>query len=412
MSCVIDGRSLPVHAPQTVDELRRIVADAVARKLAVYPIGGRTMLSFGLPPARDGLAVDTTGLGRVIDYPSRDMTITVEAGIRVAKLQEILQAEGQRLPVDVPRAHDATIGGAIATNTSGSRRYGFGTLRDYVIGISVVDAAGRESKAGGRVVKNVAGYDLCKLYTGSFGSLGIISQVTLKLRPLCEASAIAWIQLPHNDAASEAIERLARSATRPSAIDVLNPPAAECVAPGAAPPIASGRWVLVVGFEETCDAVAWQRSKLIEELDGLVQSCVWFEDSKSLPIWRSLAEFQLREGTTLSFKANVKSSASFEFLDAVRRLSIPWSAQAHAGNGVVFGHVAVADDLLAVSSSLSELRARAVAMKGNLIVRHCPTEWKSQLAIWGEPRGDTWLMRDLKRKLDPDGVLNPGRFVE
>src|SRR5207302_1703443 len=116
---------------------------------ALYPLGGRTMLGLGLPPARPGWAVDSTGLSRVIDYPARDMTITVQAGIRFAPLQRVLATENQRLPVDVPQPEQATLGGVLATNTSGPRRFGFGTLRDYVIGISWLDDQGHEVKAGG-----------------------------------------------------------------------------------------------------------------------------------------------------------------------------------------------------------------------------------------------------------------------
>src|SRR4029077_853691 len=123
---------------------------------------------------------------RVIDYPARDMTITVQAGLPIAVLQRTLATENQRLPLDVPRPELATLGGALATNVSGPRRYGFGTLRDYVIGITTVNDEGHEVKAGGRVVKNVAGYDLCKLHVGALGTLGVITQVTLKLRPLPE----------------------------------------------------------------------------------------------------------------------------------------------------------------------------------------------------------------------------------
>src|SRR5207302_5553522 len=117
------------------------------------------------------------------DYPARDMTITVQAGITLAQLQTILAGEKQRLPVDVPRADRATLGGTLATNPSGPRRYGFGTWRDYVIGISVINDEGHEVKAGGRVVKNVAGYDRCKLYISSIGTLGTIRQVARKLKP-------------------------------------------------------------------------------------------------------------------------------------------------------------------------------------------------------------------------------------
>ena len=183
------------------------------------------MLDLGLPPTRPGIAIDVTGLEQVIDYPARDMTITVQAGITMTKLQEILATENQRLPVDVPQPEKATLGGAIATNASGPRRYGYGTLRDYVIGITVVNDEGQEVKAGGRVVKNVAGYDLCKLYTGSLGTLGIITQVTLKLRPRPE-----WPVVCHCFCAEDEIESLSRrlcdSRIRPVCVDLVNPAAA------------------------------------------------------------------------------------------------------------------------------------------------------------------------------------------
>src|SRR5262245_60187742 len=181
--------TLSLQRPQSLAEVGESIREAAAANHAVFALGGQTMLDFGLPPSRPGVGIDLRGLDRVIDYPARDMTITVQAGIAIAKLQELLRAENQRLPIDVPLAERATLGGVLATNTSGPRRYGFGTLRDYVIGMSAVNDRGEEIKAGGRVVKNVAGYDLCKLFIGSLGTLGIISQVTLKLRPLPEEQA-------------------------------------------------------------------------------------------------------------------------------------------------------------------------------------------------------------------------------
>ena len=138
--------------------------------------------------ARPGHGLDLTGLSKIVDYTPRDMTILVEAGVRMADLAATLAAEGQQLPIDVPRAAEATIGGVVATNWNGPRRYGHGTIRDYVIGIHAVDGRGVPFKGGGRVVKNVAGYDFCKLLTGSLGTLGVITQLALKVKPLPEQS--------------------------------------------------------------------------------------------------------------------------------------------------------------------------------------------------------------------------------
>ena len=187
-ACRIDDFGpLPVVRPQSVAEMGDVVRRAAAERQAVYPVGGGTMLGLGLPPSRPGWAVDVRPLNRIVDYPARDMTVTVQAGVSVAELRRVLAAENQRLPVDVPHADRATLGGALAANVSGPRRYGFGTLRDYVLGITTVNDEGQEVKAGGRVVKNVAGYDLCKLHVGALGTLGAIVQVTLKVRPIPES---------------------------------------------------------------------------------------------------------------------------------------------------------------------------------------------------------------------------------
>ena len=148
--------------PESTEQLADIVRSAAAEHTPVYPIGGGTCLNFGLPAKQEGLGLQLTGIDQVIDYPAGDMTITVGAGIAMEALQERLGTQSQRLPVDAPRATHATLGGLIATNHSGPLRFGQGTLRDHVIGIRAVDGRGEMFSGGGRVVKNVAGYDFCK----------------------------------------------------------------------------------------------------------------------------------------------------------------------------------------------------------------------------------------------------------
>ena len=144
-SCLIDGFGpVPLVRPDTVQDLSECVREARVQGSAIYPVGGQTLLSLGTPPGAKGQAVDLRGLDRVIDFPARDMTITVQAGITLARLREVLASERLRLPIDVPKAEQATLGGALAANVSGPRRYGFGTARDYVIGISAVNDAGEE----------------------------------------------------------------------------------------------------------------------------------------------------------------------------------------------------------------------------------------------------------------------------
>ncbi len=210
--------------PATQAELAECVARGFASSTPMYPLGGGTSLSTGLVSRRNGWGISPSQLTRVVDYPARDMTITVEAGITIAELAKVLAEQGQRLPIDVPRIAEATLGGVIATATSGPRRYGHGTIRDFVIGIHAVDGRGVPFKGGGRVVKNVAGYDFCKLLTGSHGALGVITQATLKLRPLAIATAMVVCDIDTWERAETLLAALVQSQTTPTAIELLAGP--------------------------------------------------------------------------------------------------------------------------------------------------------------------------------------------
>jgi len=383
------------HRPLTAAELCTLVRAAAAEGRAVYPRGGGTLFDLGPPPARPGYVVHMTGLHQVIDYPARDMTVTVQAGITIARLAEVLGGEGQRLPVDVPRPDQATLGGAVAANVSGPRRYGFGTLRDYVIGISVVNDLGEEVKAGGRVVKNVAGYDLCKLFTGSFGTLGIITQLTLKVRPIPEASTLLKLPCPV-ERLGPVLDALSGSETRPVCLSAL----AEGDQDGC----------VYIGFEESAETVAWQVRQLESELAKAGLGRPEHRDGAAAePHWRRLTDFPLDPPGDVVFKANVLPRDVAAFCQQAR----PYVARllAHAGNGIVFGRLrdpVTRDD---AASAIDGLRARAVASQGNLVLLRCPLEWRARLKPWGEPRSDWALMQAVKHQLDPAGIFNPGVFV-
>jgi glycolate oxidase FAD binding subunit len=410
-ACRIDEAGpFPVVRPGSVAELADIVRRAAADGQALYPLGGRTMLDLGLPPDRPGFGVDLRALDQVIDYPARDMTITVQAGITLARLQEVLAAENQRLSVDVPRPDQATLGGALATNASGPRRCGFGTLRDYVIGITVVNDEGHEVKAGGRVVKNVAGYDLCKLYVGSLGTLGIISQVTLKLKPRPEEQALLAAACPA-DAVATLLDRLHASQTRPVCVELLNEAAVRAADPRGRLPAAP--WVVVAGYEDNREAVIWQVRQAVGELRtaGAASLDVWAGPTAGW-LWDALAEFPSRPEATLTFKANLLPGATAQFCGAAAAFPEAPLLQAHAANGVVVGHFDGPLTLERAQAMLKGLQDRATAAHGNVILPRCPPAWKKTLPVWGDPRGDLWLMRRVKEQLDPRRLFNPGRFVD
>lgn len=399
-------------APATQAELSRYMTEnAAGRRLTVCPVGGRTALHCGAAVNAD-VVVATSELTRIVDYPARDMTITVEAGLRIDALQSTLATERQRLPIDIAQAGRATLGGAIATNTSGPRRFGHGTFRDYVIGISAVDAAGQLFKAGGRVVKNVAGYDICKLLVGSLGTLGIISQVTLKLRPMPDTSALLWFAFPTFDKIEHALQKLLKTEARPVAIEVLNPAAARLVSNAARSASSPSVPVLCLGVEGSAREVDWQTDMLKDEMHACgAQSIDRISEPDAARLWDALTEFPICADDPLTFQANLLPSRCMEFSERATQLGV--SIQVHAGNGLVIGQLP--DEAATIEQAVSildQLRQMARSAKGNLVVLHCDPEWRSRLPMCGDPEPDRELKQRLKRQLDPHGILNPGRLVD
>ena len=408
---VIAQSSLAIEpvAPATQEELAAAVADAYKSGTALYPIGGGTGLSFGLAAKRAGRGLTTTRLNRVIDYPNRDMTITVEAGITMHALAEALARHGQRLPVDAPQASAATLGGVVAASVSGPRRCAYGTMRDYVIGISAVDGRGVAFKAGGRVVKNVAGYDFCKLLTGSRGAIGIITQVTLKLRPIAEATAFVTCDVEDFDRAEMLLAALVQSSVTPAAIELLTGPAwADEQALG--PTAAAARITLAVGLEGTQPEVDWMINQLSREWADLgFRRPRVISGSPAAELWGKLVEFQAAGTPALVVKAAVPPSAVTRFVAAALAIDGRCSIQAHAGNGVLyikFPEFSSADAAQVLVRGLQPAAARA---GGYATVYTCPigTELTHQ-AVWGPQPADTRLAGAVKSQLDPKGLFNPG----
>jgi glycolate oxidase FAD binding subunit len=403
-----DGRI--AHAelhPADVSALCEAVREQIALGRAIYPQGGKTSLDFGGTPARPGVAISMSSINRLIDYPFADMTITVEAGMTLAALSAILAGQHQRLLVEAPFPDRATLGGIYATNTGGPRRFGAGRPRDQIIGVSFVTSEGVVVKGGGRVVKNVAGYDLPKLLTGSMGTLGIITQLTLKVRPIPEKSAFAWVCFREFTAAREALERLNISGTRPMAVELMNEMGARRISSGRGLPLPCGEINLAIGYEENASTVDWQLDQLKLELNTSDFTIV--EENQARLLWESLIEFQALEPGPISIVANLRPSSVVSFLENL----IPgiWAVQVHAGNGIVRAHAMGDESLREALVQIGELRRVAVADGGNLILSRCPVESKTELRVWGEPRADWALGERVKTALDPHHAMNPGRFV-
>jgi len=409
-TCTIDDVGpMPLSRVASVAELSDLVRQCAADGRPLFPLGGRTHLHVGMPPERPGVAVDLTALNGVIDYPARDMTVTVQAGITLAALRRLLAAERQRLPVDVPRPEDATLGGALAVNAGGPRRYGWGTFRDYVIGLSAVNDQGVETKSGGRVVKNVAGYDLHKLHIGALGTLGVITQVTLKLRPLPEASALLAVGCEGEDL-GPLLDALHASRTRPVCIDVLNAAAANAAATASGLALPAAPWLIVAGYEESAEAVSWQVRQGMGELPApRLRGLAIHAGPLDAPLWDALTELT-DPVTEVTLQAAVLPGSSAALCRRAAALAEGAVIQAHAGSGVVRLHLGGLTSGR-VHEMLKELQAAAAPARGRVTVPRCPAAWKRELPVWGPPGGDWPLMRRVKQSLDPRRLFNPGRLA-
>jgi len=401
-----------VLAPATQEEVSALVRGAYEDETPLYPLGGETSLDFGLPAKAVGRGLSLKGLNRIVDYPARDMTVTVEAGVTMGALAEVVAKERQRLPIDVPQSDRATVGGVIATNWNGPRRYGEGAIRDYVIGISAVDGRGLPFKGGGRVVKNVAGYDFCKLLTGSLGTLGVITQATLRLKPIPEQSALVACSVPDAAAAENLLAGLVTSKTNPTAIELLAGPAwRDDPALAELHQTAAESLDLVVGLEGTGAEVEYMVRQLCSEWAsmGIAAPLVVGEAGA---LWQRLIEFSSEGQSPLVLKASVKPSGTTALVAAALRLDPNCSIQAHAGNGIVIIKMPTIPAQGLSRALVGNLQPAAAAHHGQVIVLSNPSgaEMTHQSA-WGAIDAPLELMTTVKRRFDPKDILNRGRFV-
>lgn len=383
----------------------------------MYPIGGATALDYGIPAKQPGVAISLARLNRVVDYPARDMTVTVEAGVTLASLNKQLAAERQQLPFDVPDADQATVGGIVATNWNGCRRYGYGSVRDYVIGIHAVDGTGLPFKGGGRVVKNVAGYDFCKLLTGSLGTLGVIDQLTFRLRPIPESSAWVGCWVANVELTERLLEGLVHSETSPTAIELVAGPDwnsdARLASLRSGGSKAGGGYWLLVGVEGTSVEVDWMVNRLKQEWSTAgVSACESWQGDSAKQWLADLTNWSRREHSALVLKAAVRPSGVVPMLAAFASIDPRVSLQAHAGNGQI---IACCPEFPVGGMSrtvVGRLQAEASQWSGSLTVVSNPSGQEMTLrSVWGVGGVNLEMMQSVKRQFDPKNLLNPGRFV-
>ena len=394
----IDGLTpKAVVLPASVWEIQDVLRFAAAQHLSVIPAGSGSKLQSGNPPEKVDIVLAMTRINEVVEYEPADLTVTVEAGIQLTALQEKLADNGQFLPLNPPYASRCTLGGIVAANASGSLRLRYGTARNLVLGLRVVHASGTVVKSGGKVVKNVAGYDVNKLYIGSFGTLGILTEMTLKLSPIPARQALLTAQFQDVQAAAKTGLSIVGSQTLPDFVNLIVN--SEHAGP-----------TLVTGFGGDAETVTWQleQARKIMELNGAigVKEVEGESFQKLNDAIRAFAESE-NESRTVIVQVNLKRTDIAEFAENV--LTNNAEMLALLGSGVLYLKMEQVEGL---AETLATLRERVVAAHGNLIIESAPPELKQQLDVWGPvaPRARN-LMQQLKARFDERNLLNPGRFV-
>ncbi|MBI2207258.1 MAG: FAD-binding oxidoreductase [Candidatus Rokubacteria bacterium] len=407
---VIEGRTPEAAVfPGTVDDVRAVLGVAAALAVPVVPWGGGTAAGVGMPTTWSGLVLGLGRLNRILEHEPGDLTVTAEAGVTIAQLQAALGAKGQWLSLDPPDADRATVGGVIAANASGPRRHLYGTARDLLIGVSVVTAEGEVVRGGGKVVKNVAGYDLPKLYIGSYGTLGIVVEATFKLRPRPDDERFVPVMLSSVKDAGAALRSVMGSDLVPTVLELLDADAARALGVTAAA-------ALVVGFDGLTEQIDWQATELARiaaahggrtgaALGGGATARLATAARDACPAAASVMRLSVLPTQVAETIEHGGAAAK------ARGLTSAWSA--HAGVGVVTAVLAAPDVARAtdIAAVLGEWRGVARAGGGFATLEWAPLAVKASVPVWDDLGAAGRVMQRIKAELDPNNLLNPGRFV-
>ncbi|HEY2351860.1 MAG TPA: FAD-binding oxidoreductase [Candidatus Acidoferrum sp.] len=413
----------------SAEEVAEVVRFAAREKLALVPCGRCTKLGIGMPPARYDFALDVTGLKQIAYYDPADLTLSVDAGMGLGQLAEVLGEQKQFVPLTVPFFDECTVGGAVASGISSMLRHFYGTARDFLLGTEFVNGAGTLTKSGGRVVKNVTGYDLHKLLIGSLGTLAVITRLNFRTFPSPQGYGHLVAVFSDVDAIVQFRNMVAKSPLAPDSFEILGPEAARYLAEfkeDRSSPLpswyAAGLWHVCVSFEGTEAVLRRYSTDLARFAQQSGAANFEFLDgprSEALGgALRELLNLLVCSGPAVSiFK--ISSLPAFP-ADVVRlrelaeRLSIPCVIFASASGPLYFAAqppVLDGNAIGAMAQLASGVFEYATAHRGQASILFCPAELKRVVNVWGPERKDGELMRRVKKAFDPENVFAPGRFL-
>ncbi|MDZ4718014.1 MAG: FAD-binding oxidoreductase [Roseiflexaceae bacterium] len=381
-----------VVAPENADQVARVLKYAAEAGVAVVVRGGGTKLGWGNPPASADVLLETGRMAAVLEHAWGDMTVTVQAGCTIANMQRTLAEHGQRLALDPLWPERATVGGVLATNDTGALRVRYGALRDQVIGMTIALADGTVAKSGGKVVKNVAGYDLPKLMTGALGTLGVIVEANFRLYPLPQATRDLTLAVPDMQAANQALLAVNDSVLAPGAVQLR-------VGTGLPPQID-------LRFEGLPAALDAQERQLGQMIGIAPQPSV-------SSIWQAREQVWLGTEPALVCKLSLLPSDIARFTTLLERLAnllrLDWHMVINALGVGMLRLVGANDEVLL--AGIVQLRTDVASMQGSISILGCSPGIKRRIEVWGDVGDGLALMRRVKERFDPQRTLSPGRFV-
>jgi glycolate oxidase FAD binding subunit len=394
----VDGKQPSlVCFPGEPTQVARVLSLCAEAGAAVAPWGGGTAVAVGNPPGQIDIVIGLHRLNRLVEHDHANLTVTVESGMTLPVVGEILAGQNQFLAFDPPFSERATVGGTVAANINGPRRMFCGSVRDLVIGMKIALITGEQIKAGGKVVKNVAGYDMCKLFVGSLGTLGIITEATLRVSPLPESAAtlVASGSLPK---VLKSVAALRDSTLLPAAIVVLNSEA----------DYAPGPWNLAVWCEGFSDSVARHLSDAETIAASIGLDFQILRNQTHRQLWSEICDAPLEAKRTI-YRVTVPATAVAAALESIEASA---DASAHVVGDACAGTVWLSTASGPNNSTwLPKLTSLARQHHGHAVMFAAPAAAKENVDVWGPPPPALSLMREIKRQFDPNGLLNPGRFV-
>jgi glycolate oxidase FAD binding subunit len=362
-------------------------------RLAIVPSGSGTKLTWGASASKPDAVLSTARLSTPIEHCAGDLTATLPAGVSLGAVNRALGLERQWLTLDPPYTDRATVGGIIATNDSGPRRHRFGAPRDLILGVEMALVDGRHVKAGGRVVKNVAGYDLSRLLCGSHGSLAVITSATFKLSPVAPASRTVVLSAPDFGTLNRLTRAITEAPLTPSTCELESPPAR-----------------LLIRFETTKAAAEHQSAAAASIAERGGASAAVLSGDAEMDVWRAHESgLWTADGTLL--KLAVLPSDVWTMLEQTERLiadrAVGYRAGGRAALGVVF--VRLSGHVEAHASIIAELRHRVAKCRGSVVMLTADSSVRAAVDPWGDIGDALPMMRSVKARFDPNRTLSPGR---